>query len=64
MTEPAGPFETMPQEPCYPGKSAKPDRLIQLNCREVHADASYKTTKTWENFTNRGTKMIFLSDEL
>ena len=26
--------------------------------------ASYKSTRTWENFNNQGTKMIFLSDKL
>ena len=28
MTEPAGPFGTMPQETWQPGKGAKPDRVI------------------------------------
>ena len=46
------------------GKGAKPDRVTQLNHGEVLTHASYKTTRTWENFKNRGTKMIFLSDEL
>ena len=64
MTEPAGPFGTMLQEPWHPGKGAKPDRVIQLNCREVRTHASYKATRTWENFNNQGTKMILLSDEL
>ena len=54
----------MPQEPWHPGKDAKPDRVIQLNCGEVRTDASYKATRTWENFNNHGTKMILLSDEL
>ena len=62
--EPAAPFGTMPQEPWHPGKGAKPDRVIQLNCGEVRTHASYKATRTWENFNNRGTKMILLSDEL
>ena len=31
MTEPVGPFGTMPQEPWHPGKGAKPDRVIQLD---------------------------------
>ena len=39
-------------------------RVIQLNCRELCTHASYKITRTWENFNNRGTKMILLSDEL
>ena len=64
LTEPAGPFGTMPQKPCHPGKGAKLDQVIQLNCREVHTHASYKTTRTWENFDNRRTKMILLSDKL
>ena len=54
----------MPQEPWHPGKDAKPDRIIQLNCGEVCTHASYKTTRTWENFNNQGTKKILLSDEL
>ena len=54
----------MPQEPWHPGKGAKPDHVIQLNCREVCAHASYKATRTWENFNNQGTKMILLSDKL
>ena len=63
-TEPAGPFRTMPQEPWRPGKGAKPYCVIQLNCGEVRTHASYKTTRTWENFNNWETKMILLSDEL
>ena len=54
----------MPQELWHPGKDAKLDRVIQLNCGEVRTHASYKATRTWENFNNRGTKMILLSDEL
>ena len=61
-TEPAGPFGTMPQEPWHSGKDAKPDRVIQLNCGS--APIQVKATRTWENFNNRGTKMILLSDEL
>ena len=38
--------------------------LNWINCGEVHTYASYKTTRTWENFNNRGTKMILLSDKL
>ena len=38
--------------------------VIQLNCEEVLTYASYKTTRIWENFKNRGTKMILFSDEL
>ena len=63
-TEPAGPFGTMPYEPWHSEKGAKPDCIIQLNCGEVCTHASYKTTRTWENFNNQGTKMILLSDEL
>ena len=54
----------MPHEPWHPGKGAKPDRIIQLNCGEMHTHASYKTNRTWENFNNQETKMIILSDEL
>ena len=64
MTEPAGPFGTMPQEPRHPGKDSKLDRVIQLNCREVRTHASYKATRTWENFNNQGAKVILLSEEL
>ena len=63
-TKLAGPFGTMPQEPRHPGKDAKPDRVIQLKCREGCTYASYKATRTWENFNNQGAKMILLSDEL
>ena len=63
ITKPTGPFETMPHEPRHPGKGAKPDHVIQLNCREVYTCASYKTTRRWENFNNQGTKNILLSDE-
>ena len=51
-----GPFGTMPQEPWHPGKGAKPDSIIQLNCVELRTHASCKTS--------RGTKMILLSDKL
>ena len=63
-TKPAGPFRTMPQEPWHLGKDAKPNCVIQLNCGEVRTHASYKTTRTWENFNNWGTKMILLSGKL
>ena len=63
-TKLAGPFGTILQEPWHPGKGAKSDHVIQLNCGKVHTHASYETTRTWENFNNRGTKMILLSDEL
>ena len=63
-TETAGPFGIMPLEPWDPGEDAKPDRVIQLDCGEVRTHASYKATRTWENFNNRGTKMILLSGEL
>ena len=63
-TKPAGPFGTMPQEPWHPGKDAKPDRVTQLNCREVGTHASDKATRTWENFNKRGRKMILLSNKL
>ena len=64
MTEPMGPFKTMPHEPSHPGKSAKPDRVTQLNCEEVRTRASYKTTRTWKNLKNGATKMILPSKEL
>ena len=32
----------MPLEPWLPGKGAKPDHIIQLNCGEVHTHARYK----------------------
>ena len=54
----------MQQEPWHLGKDAKLDRVTQLNCREMRTHASYKATRTWENFNNQGTKMILLSDEL
>ena len=54
----------MPQEPWHSGKDAKPDRVIQLKCKEVRTHASYKAARTWENFNNQGSKMILLSDEL
>ena len=40
------------------------DPVIQLNCREVRTHVSYKTTRTKENFNNRETNMILLSDKL
>ena len=58
------PLGTIPQEPWHPGKGAKPDRVIQLNCGEVCIHESYKATRTWENFNNQGAKMILLSDKL
>ena len=41
-TELKGPFGTMPQEPWHPGKVAKLDHIIQLNCGEVRTHGSYK----------------------
>ena len=58
------PIWNYPQETRHPGKDAKLDRVIQLNCGEVHTHASYKATRTWENFNSHGTKMIVLSDKL
>ena len=50
MTETESSIVVMPQEPWNPGKGAKPNDVIQLNCREVRTHASYKTTtRTWEN---------------
>ena len=54
----------MPQEPQHPEKVAKLDHVIQLSCGKVHSHASYKTTRTWENFKNWETKIILLSDKL
>ena len=54
----------MPQEPQHPEKGAKLDHVIQLSCGKVHSHASYKTTRTWENFKNSETKIILLSDKL
>ena len=54
----------MPQEPRHPVKDAKPNHIIQLNCREMRTHASYKAARTWENFNNEGTEMIFLPEEL
>ena len=59
-----GPIWNYAEKPWHPGKGAKPDHVIQLNCREVRTHASYETTRTSENFNNRGTKMIILSEEL
>ena len=63
-TKLAGPFGTMPQKPWHPGKGAKPDCTMQLNCGEVCTHANYKKNRTWGNFNIRGTKMILLSDKL
>ena len=54
----------MPQELWHPGKGAKLDHIIQLNCGEVRNHASYKTTGTWENFNNQGRKLILLLDKI
>ena len=32
----------MPQEPWHPGKGAKLDHVIQLNCREAQTHVNYK----------------------
>ena len=45
-------------------KGARPDRVIQHNCGEVRTRTNHKTTRTWENFHSRGTKMILLWDKL
>ena len=47
-----------------PGKGAELDHIIQLNCGEVHTHESYTTTRPWENFNNKGTKMMLFSDKL
>ena len=63
-TEPAGLFGTIPQKSWHPGKSTKLGHVSQLNCGEVRTHASHETTRTWENFNKRGTKMALLSGEL
>ena len=63
-TKLAVPFGTLSQETWLPRKLAEPDRIIQLNCREVCTHASWKITRTRKNFNNREARMIFLSDEL
>ena len=45
-------FVTMSQEPQHPGKVARLDCVIQLTVGELYTHASYKTTRTWENFNN------------
>ena len=45
-TELVGPFGAMAQEPLHPGKGAKLDHIIQLNCGQVRTHASYKTIRT------------------
>ena len=64
MTEVADLFGSMLQELGHSGKDAKLNHVIQLNCEEVHTHANHEATRRWENFTNWGTKMILLSDEL
>ena len=63
-TKPADPFVIMPQEPWHSGKVAKPDRVIQVNCRKVYINTSYKTTRTWDKFNNQETNIILPSNEL
>ena len=55
-TEPAGPFGTIPQEPCHPGKDAKLDLVIQLNFPEVRTHASYKATRNERTSTTEEQK--------
>ena len=59
-----GSFRTIPEVPWHPENGAKLDHVIQLNCGEVCTHASYKATRTLENFNNQGTKIILLADEL
>ena len=63
-TELAGPFGTMPQEPWHPGIGAQLDHVIQLTVGKCAPMQVLKTTRTWENFSNQGTKMTLLSDKL
>ena len=58
------PFGTIPQKPWHPGRGAKPDCIIHLNCREVCIHASHKTIRKWESFNNRGTNMVFLTQTI
>ena len=44
-------------------ESDKPDPVIQLKCGEVCTHASYKATRTWENFNNWGAKITLLWDD-
>ena len=37
-------------------KGAELDHVIQVNNRKVRTHASFKTTRTWENFKNQGEK--------
>ena len=57
-------LELCHRNPWHPGKDAKLHHVIQLNCGEVCIHASYKATRTWENFNNWGSKRILLSDKL
>ena len=41
-----------------------PNQIALSSCGEVCTHASYKTTRTWENFNNWGTKIILFPDEL
>ena len=52
MTKLVWPFGTMSHGPLHPGKGAKPDSIIQLNCREVRTLAIHEATRTWGSFNN------------
>ena len=43
-------------------KMLNPDCIIQLTSRKVRTHGSHKTSRTWENFNNQGTKMILSND--
>ena len=50
INQTSGPIWNYAKEPWHPGKGVKPDRFILPNCGVVCTHASYKTTRTWENF--------------
>ena len=63
ITKPVDPCGTMPQESWHPGKGAKPVTLS--NFTEGKCGPMQVINKqNWENFNNRGTKMLLLSDKL
>ena len=65
----AGLFGTMPLEPWHPGKDAKPDRIVQLNCgggapmqvvkKLEHERTSTTEEQKWSSFqTNYDQQLI------
>ena len=49
---------------CRARYSAKPDRIIHVNCAGVRTHVSCKTTRRQESFNYQGTKMFLFSDKL